>query len=222
MQKLLPEKNRSLMVVLNWTFWYIDDFLSINDDHFHCYVDSICPSELEIKDTIYSSTSASYLDILLQIDKGGKLRAQLNDKRDYFSFSIISFPCLNVCRDIPSSSTYSVRVSQLIRYDISSYDQFPNQGRLRTRKSILNRFLQSRLKSAFHKFYGHYITIKPCQTGQQGMLTPPGHLVPPVVCPGSVFAQFSGFLFHFMKLITVRYITLPPNQILQYIVLGTF
>ena len=47
---------------------YIDDVLSINNDQFHSYVDSIYPSELEIKDTTESSTSASYLDVLLNID----------------------------------------------------------------------------------------------------------------------------------------------------------
>ena len=32
-------------------------------------------------------------------------------------------------------------------------------------------------------------------TGQQGMLTPPRHLIPPLVCPGSVFAQLL-FLYY--------------------------
>jgi hypothetical protein len=72
MQTLLHEKKRSLEVVFNWTFRYIDDVLPINNAHFHSYVDSICPSELEIKDTTRSSTSALYLDkcILLKIDTG--------------------------------------------------------------------------------------------------------------------------------------------------------
>ena len=71
-QKLLHEKNKSLAVAFNSTFRYIDDVLSINNDRFHSYVDSIYPSELEIKDTTESSTSASYLDVLLNIDSGGK------------------------------------------------------------------------------------------------------------------------------------------------------
>jgi hypothetical protein len=33
------------------TLRYIDDILSINNEHFHSYVDSIYPSELETKHT---------------------------------------------------------------------------------------------------------------------------------------------------------------------------
>ena len=57
-QKLLHEKNKPLDVAFNSTFRHIDDVLSINNDQFHSYVDSIYPSELEIKDTTESSTSA--------------------------------------------------------------------------------------------------------------------------------------------------------------------
>jgi hypothetical protein len=61
-------------VAFKSTFRYIDDALhvSINNDQFHSYVDSIYPGELEIKDTTESSTSASYLDVLLKVDAGGK------------------------------------------------------------------------------------------------------------------------------------------------------
>jgi hypothetical protein len=59
-QKLLQEKNKAPAVAFNSTFRYIDDVLSINNDQFHSYVDSIYPSKLEIKDTTESSTSASY------------------------------------------------------------------------------------------------------------------------------------------------------------------
>jgi hypothetical protein len=68
------------------TLRYIDDVLSINNDQFHSHIDSIYPSELEIKDTTESSTSASYLDVLLNKDADGKLTTQLYDKRYDFSF----------------------------------------------------------------------------------------------------------------------------------------
>jgi hypothetical protein len=61
-QKLLHEK-KSLAVAFNSTFRYID-VLSINNNQFNSYVDLINPNELEIKD----STSASYLDMLLNLD----------------------------------------------------------------------------------------------------------------------------------------------------------
>ena len=100
--------------------------------------------------------SASYLDILLNIDINGKLTTQLYDKRDDFSFSIVNFPYL--CSNIPSSPAYGVSVSQLIRYAraCSAYDQFLNRGKLLTDKLLLQGFQQSRLKAAFRKFYRRY------------------------------------------------------------------
>jgi hypothetical protein len=56
------------------------------------YVDSLYPSELEIKDTTESYTSALYLDVLLNIVAGGKLKTKFFDKRDDFSFTIVNFP----------------------------------------------------------------------------------------------------------------------------------
>jgi hypothetical protein len=114
---------------------------------------TIYPSEHEIKDTTESSTSASYLTILLKIDTGGKLTTQLYNKPDYFNFSIVNFSYLY--SNIPSSPAYGVYISQLIRYARarSSYEQFLYWGRLLAHKLMLQGFLQSRLKSSFRKFY---------------------------------------------------------------------
>jgi hypothetical protein len=54
----LHEKNNPLAEAFNSTLRYINDVLSINNEQFHSYVDSIYPSELEIDDTTESSTSA--------------------------------------------------------------------------------------------------------------------------------------------------------------------
>jgi hypothetical protein len=51
-RKFRHEKIKPLAVAFNSTIRYIDYALSINNDQFHSYVDSIYPSELEIKDTI--------------------------------------------------------------------------------------------------------------------------------------------------------------------------
>jgi hypothetical protein len=91
-QKLLHEKKKFLAVAFNLTFRYIDDVLSTNNDRFHSYVDSIYPSELEIKDTTESCTSVSYLNVLLKIDAGGKLTTQLYNKRDDFNFANCQLP----------------------------------------------------------------------------------------------------------------------------------
>jgi hypothetical protein len=67
-QKLLQEMNKLHAEAFNSMFY------RINNNQFHLYVDSIYmyTNELEIIDTTESSTSASYLDILLNIDAGGK------------------------------------------------------------------------------------------------------------------------------------------------------
>jgi hypothetical protein len=103
-----------------------------------------------------SSTSASYLDVLLKLDTNGKITTQLYDKRDDFNFSIVNFPYL--CGNSPASPAYGVYISQLIRYAraCSTYDQFLVRGNLLTDKLMSQGFQLSRLQAAFHKFYGRY------------------------------------------------------------------
>jgi hypothetical protein len=77
------------------------------------YVHLIYPDELEIKDTTVSDKSASYLDILLNIDSNGRLTTSLYDKRDDIDFAIVNFPFL--CSNIPLSPDYGVYVSHVIQ-----------------------------------------------------------------------------------------------------------
>ena len=53
------------------------------------------PAELEIKDTTESTTSASYLDLLLSIVRDGQFHTSIYDKRDDFNFHITNFPFLS-------------------------------------------------------------------------------------------------------------------------------
>jgi hypothetical protein len=96
--------------------------------------------------------------IMLNIDADGKLTTQLYDKWDDFSFTIVNFPYTCICSNITLSPSYGVYVAQLIRYAraCSTYHQFLNRSRLLTDKLMLQGFLQSRLMSAFRKFYGLY------------------------------------------------------------------
>jgi hypothetical protein len=112
--------NKKLAVSFNHTFTYIDDVLSINNHNFHNYVHLIYSDELKIKDTIESDKSASYLDILLNIDSNGRLTTSIYDKRDDFDIAIVNFP--NLCTNIPLSPAYDVYIFQLIRYaDLSMF-----------------------------------------------------------------------------------------------------
>ena len=91
---------------------YIDDVLLINNPEFENYLGQMYPAELEIKDTTESTTSASYLDLLLSIG------------REDFNFHITNFSFLS--SNIPSSPAYGVFISQLIRCEraCSSYECF--------------------------------------------------------------------------------------------------
>jgi hypothetical protein len=78
-QGLLKKNEKKL--AFNFTFRYIDDVLSLNNFRFGDFVDRIYPIELEIKDTTDTDTTASYLDLHLQIDSQGRLRTKLRQKR---------------------------------------------------------------------------------------------------------------------------------------------
>lgn len=84
--KLMREKNKTLDVTFYSTLRYIDDVLSINNNYFHSYVNSIYPSELEMKDT-KNLTYVSYLDILPEKDNYDNQQTKLYDKLDDFNFS---------------------------------------------------------------------------------------------------------------------------------------
>ena len=113
-------------------------------------------AELEIKDTTESTTSASYLDLLLSIGRDGQLHTSIYDKRDDFNFHITNFPFLS--SNIPSSPAYGVFISQLIRYAraCSSYECFILRARRLSSKLLKQGYLVERLKSSFRKFYGRY------------------------------------------------------------------
>ena len=52
-------------------------------------------AELEVKDTTESTTSASFLDLLLPIGRDGELHTSIYDKRDEFNFHITKFSFLS-------------------------------------------------------------------------------------------------------------------------------
>ena len=70
----------------------------------------IASIELEIKVTTYTDRSASYLDLLLEIDSDGRLRILLRttlyDKRDDFNFPLVNFPYIG--SNIPAAPAYGV------------------------------------------------------------------------------------------------------------------
>ena len=76
----------------------------MNNPEFENYLGQMCPVELEMKDTTGSTTSDSYLDLLLSIGRDGQLYTSIYDKRDDFNFHITILPFLR--SNIPFSLTY--------------------------------------------------------------------------------------------------------------------
>ena len=153
-QGLLKKNEKKL--AFNFTFRYIDDVLSLNNFRFGDFVDRIYPIELEIKDTTDTDTTASYLDLHLEIDSQGRLRTKLYGKRDDFNFLIVNFPF--ICSNIPAAPAYGIYISQLIRYSraYGSYQDFLDRGLLLTRKLLDQGFLLVKLKSSLRKCYGRH------------------------------------------------------------------
>ena len=90
------------------TYRYIEDVLSINNSKFSQYLDTIYPSELEIKETSESLHFVNFLDLHLEI-VGDQLITSLYDKRDDFNFRIVNFPFLG--SNISSSTAYGIFIS---------------------------------------------------------------------------------------------------------------
>jgi len=114
LQVLLMNKDKKFAQTFNSSFRYIDDVLSLNNSQFGDYLHRIYPNEFEAKDTTDTQKFASYLDIHLEIDNGGRLKTILYDKCDDFTFPIVNFPFIS--SNIPASSAYGVNISQVMRY----------------------------------------------------------------------------------------------------------
>ena len=102
----------------------MDDLIVFNNKQFLDCLKEIYLCQLTVEKANKSDHLADYLDVTFIIDGGGKLSTRLYDKRDDFDFHIVNFPFLS--SNIPSSPSYGVYSSQLIRYAqcCSHYDDF--------------------------------------------------------------------------------------------------
>jgi len=153
---LLKKNEKKLARSFNFTFRYIDDVLSLNNSRFGDFVDCIYPIELKIKDTTDTNTSASYLNLHIEIDSEGRLRTRLYDKRDVFNFPLWTFHSYVA---IFQQHLHLEHISLLvIRYSraCGSYQDSLDRGLLLTRKPFNQGFFLVKLKSSHRKFYGHH------------------------------------------------------------------
>ena len=89
----------------------------------------------------------------------GRLSTRLYDKHDDFDFHIVNFPFLS--SNIPSSPSYGVYISQLIRYATccSHYDDFRYYHKCLVDRLLSQGYIALRLEKSFKKFYGRYQDI---------------------------------------------------------------
>ena len=81
-QGLLKKNEKKLARSFNFTFRYVHDVLPLINIRLGDFVDRIFPIELEIKDITDTDRFAPYLNIHLEIDRGGRLISKLyNQKR---------------------------------------------------------------------------------------------------------------------------------------------
>ncbi len=147
--------SRAFAWKFNFTYRYIDDLISFNEN-FHQYLSHIYPKELQIKPTTESDFVTHYLDLTFMRDKCGNISTKLYDKRDDFSFHIVNFPFLS--SNIPSSPSYGVYTSQLIRMarGCSQYSDFSARHKTLVERLLSQGYKSNRLSNTFKKFYDRY------------------------------------------------------------------
>ena len=91
------------------------------------YVKEIYSSQLTVQKANTSVHLANYLDLTFMIESNNRLYTKLYDKCDDFDFHIVTFLLLS--SNIPSSPSYGVYISQLIRC-CSYYDDFGYRHKL--------------------------------------------------------------------------------------------
>ena len=135
-------------VSFGYTFRYIDDLFSVNNDSFEEYISSIYPSELELKDTTMASNEVCYLDTRIkQGDDSTPYHISVYDKRDDFDFRIVNFSHMD--SNIPANPAYGTYISQLVRY-----------ARICTSKAdFLHRFKSAFLLRSLKKFFNRHGAI---------------------------------------------------------------
>jgi hypothetical protein len=156
LQKLVKDKKIHEARSFNFTYRYIDDVLSINNSRFAEFLPLIYLPELEVKETTYIASFASFLDLYHKFDDSGQLSTKSYDKRNDFNFKIINLP--NMCSNIPASPTYGVYISQLIRYAraSSNYSDFLKRH-LHLRNRLLDQgYRKIRLILSLKKFIFRY------------------------------------------------------------------
>ena len=150
---------------------YVADFIIINNKKFFYYLKEIYPSQFIFEKANKSDHLADCFDLTFIINSGGKLSSRLYDKRDDFDFHIVNFPFLS--SNILSCSSYSVYISQLIKYAwcCSHYDDFRYRHKCLADRLLWQGCIALRLQKSSKEIYGRYQDlIEKCQRSVKVMV----------------------------------------------------
>ena len=138
---------------LQYIFRYQDDLISFNDSGlFGDLLSVIYPSEMVVNCTNVSARKCNYLDLCISIYHG-KFRVVKYDKKEDFSFNVISYPFLS--GNIPSNLSYGIFTSQLVRFSKinSTYKGFKDDISKLVTKLVSQGFALAALRIKFVRFY---------------------------------------------------------------------
>lgn len=151
-EDMIAENDENLSK-LKYCSRYIDDLLALNDGGFFDKMfETIYPSELQLNNTNISNKESNYLDMNISIDSSNKFEYKLYDKRQDFSFKVVSLP--NLASNIPVSAAYSVFYSQIIRifYANNNIEHFYTSVVALIKKLCSQNFERNKLIYQIHKF----------------------------------------------------------------------
>ena len=110
----LSDNNQiGIIEAFNSTSRYLDDLLNIDNPYFEQMVGLIYPTEHRLNKANSSNAEAPFLDLDL-FTTICIFSSKIYDKRDDFNLEIVICPFID--GDVPSSPTYGVYISQLIRF----------------------------------------------------------------------------------------------------------
>ena len=130
----------------------IDDLIVFNNKKLGNYAKEIYPSQLTVEKANTSDDLANYLDLTFIIGSNNRLHTKLYDKHFDFDLHIVNFPFL--LSNIPSSPSYGVYISQLIRYTrrYSYYDDLEYRNKRLVDRLLSQGYEVEHLRNSFKNF----------------------------------------------------------------------
>ena len=155
-ERNVKKKKIYLLQKFKYCCRYIDDLFAINNSKTLLQLKhKIYPPELDITTDDESDQHVHYLDLDILI-KTDSFSYCIYDKRDKFNFPIVNFP--NLSGNIPSSHSYSVFLSQLVRYARGClyFEDFQKRTSCLIIRLLKQNFTLNRLEKVYKKFCYRY------------------------------------------------------------------